>query len=321
MPPDGSARSFPARVARHWRWVRTEGLRRLVEEDDLDPRTRIPNAIRKWWWRRRHGVPPGTAIPVYLVGLQRSGTNMLVRGLATSPEFAVFNENDRRAFTGFRLRPDDVIASLIAASRHPYVLFKPLTDSHRVDRLLDDIPAGAPGRALWAYRNVDGRARSAVAKFGDANLQALRAIAAGRAGDRWEAQRLSEASLREVARLDLDRMSPWSAAALFWYVRNSLFFELGLDRRPDVLLVSYDSFVAHPSAAMAAVCAHVGFPYDDNLVAHVERRTPRVPSRLDIDPRVRELCDRLAARLDEAETSARASVEAGRRASPGSPLP
>lgn len=304
-------RRFAERARRHWRWARTQGLRRLVEEDDLDPLTRIPNAVRKWRWRRRHAVPAGTAMPIYLVGLQRSGTNMLVRGLQTSPEFAVFNENDRRAFTNFRLRRDDVIATLIDTSRHPYVLFKPLTDSHRVDRLLDDIPAGAPGRALWAYRDVDGRARSAVAKFGDANLQALRDIAAGRAGPRWEGQRLSEASLRTIGSFDLDAMSPWTAAALFWYVRNSLFFELGLDRRADVLLVSYDAFVADPRAAMAAVCAHIGFDYDDALVAHVAPRAGHGGDRLPIDPGVRELCHGLRARLDEAERHGRAALARG----------
>ena len=46
--------------------------------------------------------------PVYLVGLQRSGTNMLARGLDIAPEFEVHNENDRAVFDHYLLRDDDV---------------------------------------------------------------------------------------------------------------------------------------------------------------------------------------------------------------------
>src|SRR5437867_1830302 len=149
---ESSARYALRRVARHAYWVRTQGLSRLVEEDQLNPVTRAERALAKWRWRRRHGRPPGSAMPVYVVGLQRSGTNMLTRGFEAAPEFEVHNENDRRVFDRFQLRSDQDVAKVIAASRHRFVLFKPLCDSHRVDRLLDDIPGGAHGSAIWVYR-------------------------------------------------------------------------------------------------------------------------------------------------------------------------
>lgn len=96
---------------------------------------------------------------------------------------------------------------------------------------------------------------------------------------------------------DTATMSPDSAAALFWAVRNGLFFSLGLDRRDDVLLLSYDDLVADPEATMRRLCAFIGFPYRPQLCAHVERRTSHGSRRLDIDPRVRELCDRMGDRL------------------------
>jgi len=286
------------RAARHLHWSRTEGIARLVEEDGLDPFERIPLALRKWRWRRAHGVARGQAVPVWLVGLQRSGTNMLVRGLEAAPEFQVHNESDRRAFRRFRLRPDRELAAVVTASRHRYVLFKPLCDSHRVGELLDHLPVLAPGRAIWAYRDVDGRARSALAKFGDANLRVLREIAGGGGARRWQAQRLSEESLELLAGLDYQRMTAADAAALFWYVRNRLFFELGLDRRADVILSSYDAMVAAPEASMRTLCAFLGVTWRSGLVAHVAARSPTSLPRLDVDPRIRARCDQLAARLD-----------------------
>lgn len=283
------------RIARHVRWARTEGLRRLIEEDRLNPVERATTAWAKHRWRRAHGVTSGQAVPVYVVGLQRSGTNMLMRGLDAAPEFEVRNENDRRVFHRFQLRSDEVLGAAIRASRHAYVIVKPLCESHRVDELLA-LPGVAPGRALWVWRDVDDRARSEVAKFGTSNLDALRAIAEGTIGDRWQGQRLDEASRELVRGFDYARMSPHTAAALFWYVRNGLFFRLGLDRRDDVLLCSYDALVADPEAAMRRLCGFLGHPYHPRLHAHVERRTP--PRRpLDIDPRVRALCDELTGRL------------------------
>ena len=129
-------------------------------------------------------------MPIFLVGLQRSGTNMLARALETSPEFEVHNENDSRAFDRFRLKPDLVIRNLVASSAHRYILFKPLIDSHRINGLLDQLATPTPGRALWVYRSVEGRTRSAIAKFGDNNLWVLRAIAAGRTDGLWQAEHL-----------------------------------------------------------------------------------------------------------------------------------
>jgi hypothetical protein len=286
------------RVQRHVHWLRTQGLARLVEEDRLNPVDRAATTVGKWRWRAAHRSRPVGGAPVLLVGLQRSGTNMIVRGLERAPEFEVYNENHRAAFSRFRLRPDPVIRRLVDDSRHPYVLLKPLCDSHRTAELLDGLGSRQPGRALWVYRSVDGRARSALAKFGDANLQALREIAAGGGRHRWEAQLLSPDSLDLVASFDWTRMNAASAAALFWYVRNRLYFELGLDRRSDVLLVSYDAMLADPVTEARRICAFLQFPYHPRLVAHVAPRAPAMPGPLDIDPRVRARCEELAARLD-----------------------
>ena len=287
------------RIARHVRWARTEGIGRLIEEDRLDPRERIATAAAKWRWRRRHGVVPGGGMPVYVVGLQRSGTNMLLRGLDAAPEVEVHNENDRRLFHRFRLRPDEVLLGVLAASRHAVVLVKPLCDSHRVDELLD-LPGSTGGRAVWVVRDVDDRARSEVSKFGDSNLQALRRIADGEADGDWQAQRLDAQTLAVVRSFDYATMTADTAAALFWYVRNSLFFGLGLDARPDVLLLSYDRLVADPEGTMRRLCDFIAFPYRPELCAHVERRASHQRRPLDIDPRVRELCDAMTARLDAA---------------------
>jgi hypothetical protein len=286
------------RVRRHLGWARTQGIRRLIEEDQLDPFDRIPAAIRRARWRRKNDHRPN-AIPVFLVGLQRSGTNMLTRGLERAPEVEVHNENDRAAFERFRLRPAPVIRAIVEGSKHAFVLFKPLCDSHRIPELLDELQTPSPARAIWAYRAFEGRVRSSVAKFGDSNLRALRRIAEGTGQGLWQAGGLSEESLELLGSFDYDRLTPESASALFWFVRNSLYFDLGLDARPDVTLASYERTIEAPEDSMRSLCVFLGVRYRGELMQGIEPRHRSAPG-VEIDHRIRERCEGLQAALDAA---------------------
>lgn len=286
-----------ARVGRHLRWARGEGIARLIEEDQLDPRERIGLAYRKAQWRRTHSVAAGSAQAVFVFGVQRSGTNMVLRGLESAPEVEVHNENDRKVFTRFRLRDDEVVRRVVDQSGHRLVLFKPLIDSHQARRLLDQLPLSSPPLAIWAYRGVDGRARSAVAKFGDVNRQVLSEIAAGRGSGRWQAQGLNAETLDFIASLQPSELSPESAAALFWWARNQLLYDQGLDTRADVHVVSYEQVVADPAATMQPLVQFVGLPWDERFVEHVDARSVTDRPPLELDPRVRAVCDELEARL------------------------
>lgn len=263
-------------------------------------------SARRAWVAAHPGIAPG-ARPVFLLGVQRSGTNMLVRGFETSPAFDVANENDGRAFVRFHLRPLDEVRTFIEDDPHRHVLLKPLAESHRALELLG-IGTPTPPAVIWAWRDVDDRVRSAVSKFGPNNLLTIRAIVRGGSrsisvdGPSQEMielvrSGLSEDALAFLRGLDLDAMDAEAGAAAFWYVRNLPYFELGLDAREDVALVSYDAMVRDAEGTMRALCRTVDVAFDPAFVAHIGRRgaTERVP--LDLPPAIRAACDRLTARL------------------------
>ena len=102
---------------------------------------------------------------------------------------------------------------------------------------------------LLRYRDVDARARSAVKKFGSANLDMMKALAAQESGSPQEAQnwwnRSADGEMRDtIASLNPEQLSPHDAAALFWWMRNSMYFSQGLDKRDDAVLVSYQKLLA-----------------------------------------------------------------------------
>lgn len=284
-----------SKIAQHAYWARTQGVRRLIEEDQLDPVERSRQALAKWWWRRSADRERGTARPVWIVGVQRSGTNMVVRGLQRAPEVESHNENDRKSFEQYRLRDEATIGRLIDRSLHELILFKPLCDSHRVDEMLKLRP---DGRAVWIYREVDGRIRSSLAKFGAHNRAVLERIAAGQDAGMWQSERLSPAS-RDLIRRSVEAgLCPADAAALFWLVRNRLVLELGLAERDDVALVSYDAFVSDPEGKMRSLCAFLGIPYRPAYIEGIAPRAGPLGDPLPIDPGIRMLCDELTIDLD-----------------------
>ena len=99
-----------------------------------------------------------------------------------------------------------------------------------------------------------------------------------------------------IESFDFSTMTPESAAALPWYVRNSLYFERGFDRRDDVTLACYDRFRPTPTGTCSAPS---DFPFDASLAA-IERREAPEPRPLDIDPEIRRHCEDLSVRLEQA---------------------
>jgi hypothetical protein len=222
---------------------------------------------------------------------------MFARRLGALPAVELHNETSAKAFVRFQLLPDETLRRLVMDSGHAVVVFKALCDSQRAGELLDGLATPSPGRAIWLYRSCDDRARSSLAKFGPDDLTVLREIAEGHAGDRWHARGLSEESLAFIRSLDWAHVSPETASAAFWYVRNRLFFEQGLDQRDDVLAVSYDRLLSDPETVMRRVCTFLQLEYASQLVADIAPRgDPRAP--LDIDQGVRTRCDELALELD-----------------------
>ena len=92
-------------------------------------------AARNVVWRLHNNFAPD-AVPVFIVGVQRSGTTMLGECLEMNPEVRHYPEHDGRAFQDFILRGEDTIDGLVRRCPHKLVVFKPLTDSHRVRDLI-----------------------------------------------------------------------------------------------------------------------------------------------------------------------------------------
>lgn len=233
---------------------------------------------------------------------------MVIDALRRSPEVEVYNESgNSRAFRGYRLRRDRVIRDLVVRSRRRCVVFKPLADSHRAVHLLERLDVPRAPRAIWVVRSMEGRVRSSLAKWPDKDLRAVRDVASGRRV--WQAGGLSTDKLDLVRSMHTDATTRESASALLWYLRNSLYFDLGLSGRDDVLLVSYERLLADPDAEIRRLCDFLSIGYRERMAGHVVPRPQATDAPLEIDPAIRERCAELEARF--ARTRAEEKAHAG----------
>lgn len=230
---------------------------------------------------------------VFVAGVQRSGTNLLMQVLDRVWVTDVYHETDPRAFDRYEMRPQPVIDALVERSRAPVFVIKSLCELQDLDGLMKRHP---PAQTLWMLRGYEEVARSMLASFGNFVRQAHR-LAENREGSDWRGRGMSDATrgvLREAVAHDLDEAS---AAALMWYYRNVLFFEQGFDVNPDVRVVRYEALLADPRLECGRIADFLGLPLSPKAMAAISRGPGKPAGNLAISPLVRKCCDDLMHRF------------------------
>lgn len=235
---------------------------------------------------------------VFVAGMQRSGTNMLMDRIERSFETDVFHERDPRAFDNYQMRDLETIDRLVADSRAPHFVIKALCELDQLDALMQHF---APARTVWIVRDYRDAVRSALVSFGNFARQVAR-IAENRHVDDWRAGGMTEETHQLVRRLNHEGLSEASAAALIWYFRNLLFFQQGFDQDPRVHLVSYEALVQAPEAVCAGVFAFLGIPFSERITQGVFASSIRRKPVEGIEPAIASLCESLMSRFQACQS-------------------
>ncbi len=262
---------------------------------------RLACRARKYGAQRLRAGESASSI-LWVVGCQRSGTTMLLDVLDESPDSWVYHEHNRSAFRNWKLRPLPVRERLVQRARARWLVFKPLYDSQNVDRLFEEHPGS---KAIWVLRRYRDVVESSLRKWGARLQLAIRRLATEENCDHWMADRMSRSRRKLLRDLYHDEMSVQTAAALRWYLRNEIYFDLDLPNRRDrALLVRYEDLVESPPREFASVFAFLDLDFHESYVAGVAATAGRSRALAEIDPAVEELCEGLAARLAASAESA-----------------
>ncbi len=178
------------------------------------------------------------------------------------------------------------------------IITKPLVELQNILSFFTFFPGSG---AIWIYRNYKDVAFSNIAHFGVKNgHNNLRPILSNEQNN-WRSQNLP-VEIREVVQKYFDEeMSSYDAAALFWYVRNALFFELNLDKRNDVTMCKYEDFVQKPKDNMRRIYNFFQINYPgDKVVDEVHARATGKGETLELSAPIAGLCKNLYQKMEQA---------------------
>ncbi len=231
---------------------------------------------------------------VFVAGMQRSGTNMIMDVLERSYEADVYHERDPRAFDNYEMRDRAVIHRLAERSAAPVFVIKALCELQELRSLMDEF---APAKVVWVMRNYEDVVNSMLVSFRNQAKQVQRIVANRDDKGWWLGRGMSDetyALLKELVHADINDAS---ASALQWYFRNVLFFEQGLDADPRVMAVSYESLVTDPQLQFKRIFDFLNLRFTPQVASIIFASSIRRRNPPEIEPAIRRVCEEMSARI------------------------
>lgn len=215
------------------------------------------------------------------------------------PRSVTFPEQSRLsspAENGLRLKPLPEVKRRLERIHAPLLVLKPLVESQHTPMWLDGLDNSY---AIWMYRRAENVAASDLSYFGVGNGERNLRLLLSNEPPNWRGEVVPEATRSTLSRHYRPGMDAHDAAALFWWARTSLFFDLRLDERQDVRLCSYERLVEDPEQTMRSLYEFVGVPYpEQDITRGVRRGSGGRTQEFRLSPDVRRLCDTLWERLE-----------------------
>ncbi len=169
------------------------------------------------------------------------------------------------------------------------VAAKPLVESASATALMD--AAGAV-KAVWMIRHYPEVARSNMNRFGmDNPYRDLEPIRSRDALD-WRYRGMSEQTWETVTALLNRRLTPFDAAALFWWTRNQLYFDQRLWEDDRIRILRYERACKQPDDVIQSLSDYIGLALPLGPIASRVRGQPS-PETRELDPDVNQLCKKL----------------------------
>jgi hypothetical protein len=232
---------------------------------------------------------------VLIFGCQRSGTTMLQQTfLGRSWRVFILEEHDRRLVGPGpgETTWQEYSTVLERIRRLPFevVAAKPLVESASATALMD--AAGAV-KAVWMLRHYPEVAQSNVSRFGvDNPYRDLEPIRSRDARD-WRYRGATEETCETVAALLNRELTPFDAAALFWWTRNQLYFDQRLWADDRIRILRYERACNQPDEVIRSLSDYIGLALPPGSITPRIRAHPFPPETRELDPDVERLCKKL----------------------------
>lgn len=237
---------------------------------------------------------------VFILGCQRSGTTLMTeifnRDFKTKV-FGEFSELSDLDANKIRLNPYSYVLEKIQKYPNSIVVMKPIVESQNAIKLLNFFNGS---KIVWLYRNYSSVISSNIKRFGKSNgINDIRPIFENEKNN-WRSENISDKTKEIIKEHYSESMNIFDAAALFWYVRNILFFELHLDNNPNVMLCKYEELVSNPKKMMMKIYSFIEDDYPGNkILTTIHTNSLNKGSNVELSSPILALVDSLYKKLDK----------------------
>lgn len=250
------------------------------------------------------------AKPVFIVGMQRSGTNYLYWNLEKDNNVEGYNEDNPAAFERFVLKSLENTKQLIDSSKSKVILFKSITNVLRADALLSVDP---DAKILWIMRDVSEVVRSHEKTFGEDGIKTVvKALDGIRLKQNaffadWKGKYpqscVSNIEVQNLVSSCADRYlsmctTDYDRAAIYWFLLNYMYFIFGFEQSTQVKVVQYDRLVSDPHKEFKSIGNFCGIP---DFSFSIEPVKPKARTEEQISDSILLLCRLVKRSIDQAE--------------------
>jgi len=237
---------------------------------------------------------------LFIFGVQRSGTSVTFHSLRKLFGVKGYNEFSELTVNGLeklRFPEFSEVQTVIRSTLHPYVVSKPLVESQQANIVLSKIQNS---RGLWMYRNYKDVVNSFHKKFGDGvGHHHLDLIREGQNAN-WRAERVPNHLKELVEECYTDLLSNQDATALYWFVRNSLYFEYDFKSITNLKLLKYEHFMLNTDFCISRICDLWDYNYQLNF-EKLQFNTDSINKgkNVELSPKIDVLCEGLLSKMDK----------------------
>jgi hypothetical protein len=139
-------------------------------------------------------------------------------------------------------------------------------------------------------RRYDGVARSNIKRFGLENAYQDLAPFCENDLSNWRARGSTEATRSTIKELVGEGLSPLDAAALFWWARNRLYFDLELSRDERIRILRYERTCDDTPEVVESLSGYLGITLPMGKIVGKTRSQPRSERDAGLHPEVERLC-------------------------------
>ncbi len=241
----------------------------------------------------------GKKYMLFILGFQRSGTTITFHTLEKLNGVRGFNEYSSLSEHGdekLRLNDVNVNRKILKRTANPYYINKPLVESQNADILLDKYKNS---KAIWMYRHYKDVINSFQNKFGKSSGREHLLLIIQENKNNWRSEKVPQKYIQLAQSLYQEDLSDDDCTALYWYIRNSLFYEFKFDCLRNLKLVKYEYFMTHPAMITRRILEFWNYSYDINE-SDLNFKTSSIKKGEDIQlqPHIEKLCSELLLRLD-----------------------